>query len=100
MGSLLVAGTAFAQGPGMMQGRGQWSRGGEGTATTTWRGGMMRRDLDNDGDEATSTARFPMMTGNGQPIIGGKVTAVNGNSLTVTNASNVTYTVDVTSAKV
>jgi hypothetical protein len=38
--------------------------------------------------------------GNGQPIIGGNVTAINGNSLTVTNTSNVTYTVDVTNATV
>lgn len=38
--------------------------------------------------------------GNGEPIVGGNVTAVNGVTLTVTNASNVTYTVDATSAKI
>jgi hypothetical protein len=38
--------------------------------------------------------------GNGQPIIGGTVTAVNGNTITITNKSNVSYTIDATSAKV
>ena len=38
--------------------------------------------------------------GNGQPVVFGKTTAVNGTSLTVTTASNVTYTVDATNAKV
>jgi hypothetical protein len=40
------------------------------------------------------------ITGNGQPVIGGTVSAVNGSSLTVTNKSNVTYTVDATNAAV
>jgi hypothetical protein len=38
--------------------------------------------------------------GNGQPVIGGAVTALNGSILTVTNKSNVTYTVDATNATV
>lgn len=38
--------------------------------------------------------------GNGQPVIGGKVTAVSGNIVTVTNKSNVTYTIDATNATV
>lgn len=42
---------------------------------------------------------FAQLEGNGQPIIGGKVTAVNGNTITITNKSNVSYTVDATSAK-
>jgi hypothetical protein len=49
---------------------------------------------------ASSTPATPVIQGNGQPVIGGAVTAINGNSLTVTNKSNVTYTVDVTSATV
>ncbi len=49
---------------------------------------------------ASSTPRAPAITGNGQPVIGGAVTTVSGNSLTVTNKSSVTYTVDATSAKV
>lgn len=46
---------------------------------------------------STSTS---VITGNGEPVIGGTVTAINGDTLTVTNKSNVTYTVDVTSATV
>ena len=42
----------------------------------------------------------PAIIGNGQPVIGGTVTAQSGTSLTVTNKSNVTYTVDISSAKV
>ncbi|HQT82724.1 MAG: hypothetical protein B7W98_00575 [Parcubacteria group bacterium 20-58-5] len=42
----------------------------------------------------------PAITGNGEPIIGGNVAAVSGDSITVTNQSNLTYTVDVTNATV
>ena len=38
--------------------------------------------------------------GNGEPVIGGSVTAVNGSTLTVTNSSNVTYTVDAANATI
>ncbi len=37
---------------------------------------------------------------NGQPIIGGKVTVVSGSMITITNKSNIAYTVDVTNAKI
>jgi hypothetical protein len=37
--------------------------------------------------------------GNGQPIIGGTVTAVSGSTITITNKSNVTYTVNATNAQ-
>ena len=40
------------------------------------------------------------ITGNGQPVVAGTVLAINGNSVTITNKSNVTYTVDATSAKI
>lgn len=42
----------------------------------------------------------PPVQGNGQPVVAGKVTAVNGNTITITNNSNVTYSVDATSAKI
>jgi hypothetical protein len=38
--------------------------------------------------------------GNGEPVVGGSVSAINGDSLTVTNKSNVTYTVDATNATI
>lgn len=46
---------------------------------------------------STSTAQ---VIGNGQPVIAGTVSVVNGTTLTVTTASNVTYTVDASGAKV
>ncbi len=42
----------------------------------------------------------PVFTGNGQPVVAGNVTAISGNTITITNASNATYTIDATSAKV
>ncbi|HTR18719.1 MAG TPA: DUF5666 domain-containing protein [Candidatus Paceibacterota bacterium] len=38
--------------------------------------------------------------GNGEPVIGGSITAVSGNTLTVTNKSNVTYTIDASGATI
>ena len=38
--------------------------------------------------------------GNGQPVVAGTISVINGNTLTVTTASNVTYTIDATNAKV
>jgi hypothetical protein len=40
------------------------------------------------------------LQGNGQPVIAGNVTAINGNILTVTNRSNVTYNVDATNSRI
>jgi hypothetical protein len=44
--------------------------------------------------------KTPIISGNGQPIVGGTVASISVNTLTITNASNVTYTVDISSAKV
>jgi len=41
-----------------------------------------------------------IIKGNGQPVVGGNVTAVSGSTLTITNVSNVTYTVDASNAVV
>jgi hypothetical protein len=40
------------------------------------------------------------LEGNGQPIVGGTVSAINGNTVTITNKSNASYTVDISNAKV
>ncbi len=40
------------------------------------------------------------ITGNGEPVVAGVISAINGNSITITNKSNVTYTVDATNAKI
>ncbi len=42
----------------------------------------------------------PQILGNGQPVIAGSVTAVSGSTLTLTNKSNVQYTVNAASAKI
>jgi hypothetical protein len=50
------------------------------------------------GEHASST---PLIQGNGQPVIGGTVSAVSGNTITVTTAQGgVTYSVDVTNATI
>lgn len=41
----------------------------------------------------------PAIQGNGQPVVAGSVTAISGNVITITNKSNVTYTIDATNAK-
>src|SRR5665213_1348029 len=50
------------------------------------------------GPHASSTPS--LIQGNGEPVIAGTISAISGNTVTVTNKSNVTYTVDVTSAKI
>jgi hypothetical protein len=53
------------------------------------------------GRSASSTASTtPIIQGNGEPVVGGSVTAISGTTLTVTNTSNVTYTIDAASATV
>jgi hypothetical protein len=42
----------------------------------------------------------PIIQGNGEPVVGGNVTAISGTALTVTNTSNVTYAIDAASATV
>ncbi len=44
--------------------------------------------------------QVPPIQGNGEPVVGGNVTAINGTTLTVTNRSSVIYTVDASNAKV
>ncbi len=52
------------------------------------------------GSENASTSA-PIITGNGQPVIGGTVSAVSGNTITITTAQGgLTYNVDATSATV
>jgi hypothetical protein len=42
----------------------------------------------------------PMMQGNGQPVVAGKVTAISGTNITITNLSNVIYTIDASAASI
>ena len=60
--------------------------------------GMMKgRSETNAGQKSTVP---PPIQGNGQPVIGGSVTAVNGTALTVTTKSGIVYSVDATLAKI
>jgi hypothetical protein len=59
---------------------------------------------DNNGDKGDKTDAsanaIAMLEGNGQPIVGGTVSAINGNTVTITNKSNASYTVDISNAKI
>jgi hypothetical protein len=50
-----------------------------------FRKGMMQGDARKE---------IQSLTGNGQPLVGGTVASVNGATMTITNKSNLTYTVD------
>jgi len=52
------------------------------------------------GDDRKDNGGATIPDGNGQPVVGGTVTAVSGNTITFTNKSNVSYTADVTNAKI
>ncbi len=77
------------------------------TATTIHDGAMRgpmaggkngRGDENGRGDMMSSSTMMGL--GNGQPVVAGIVSAINGSSLTITTKSNVTYTIDATNAKV
>ena len=70
---------------------------GTSVTATVIRDGMRAPGVGKDGQNPNQQ---PAIQGNGQPVIAGKITAITGSTLTVTNASNVTYTVDATNAKV
>ena len=61
-------------------------------------GGKMGLGMGEGKGLKNNLANLPQ--GNGQPVIGGIVSAVNGTSISITNQSNVSYTVDATSAKI
>ena len=50
--------------------------------------------------QTDKTAPVSPITGNGQPIVAGTVASISGSTLTITNKSNVSYTIDATNAKI
>jgi hypothetical protein len=52
------------------------------------------------GDAGRKNNGGDAIVGDGNPIVGGKVTALSGNSITIKNVSNITYTVNATNAKI
>lgn len=49
---------------------------------------------------SSSTRPTSLIQGNGEPVVGGSVTAISGTTLTVTNPGNVTYAIDVSSSTI
>jgi hypothetical protein len=78
---------------------------GTNVAATVIRDGMMFRGGMPPGEKgfmhstSTVSSTFPI-TGNGQPVVAGSVTAITSSTITITNASNVTYTIDGVGAKI
>lgn len=88
--SILVGDTVMVQG----------ALTGSNVVATVIRDGVPLRGNDKGKLDNNSGQGLPNITGNGQPIVLGTVSAITGNTLTVTNKSNVTYTVDATNAKI
>jgi len=57
-------------------------------------------DKPGTGQKTPDQNPLSTITGNGQPVVAGTIASISGSTLTVTNKSNVTYTVDATNAKI
>jgi len=66
-----VAATVIRDGAGPVPGKGP---------------GMPGKEFGDHGASSTSSTT-PIITGNGEPVVAGSVTAISGNALTVTNGS-------------
>ncbi|NVN96699.1 hypothetical protein HXX01_00360 [Candidatus Nomurabacteria bacterium] len=75
---------------------------GTNVVATNIRDGIARGQEQNKekGNQSTDGQIPANMQGNGLPIVAGSVTSITGNSVVITNKSNVTYTIDATSAKI
>jgi precorrin-6B methylase 2 len=71
---------------------------GTNVTATMIRDGQMPKPHKNGGDNTQSA--MAMLQGNGQPVIAGTISVISGSTLTVTNKSNVTYSVDTSNAKI
>lgn len=75
---------------------------GTSVTATTIRDGipMMMRGRGPDNQGNGGTGQTPLFKGNGEPVVAGTVSAVTGNSLSITTSSNTSYTIDATNATV
>lgn len=64
------------------------------------RDGLMFRDNEKKIDRPKIASSTPAISGNGQPVIAGTISTINGNTLTISNKSNITYSIDISSAKI
>lgn len=90
--SILVGDTVIAQG----------TLTGTNLVATMIRDGQMGKGMRGgpNGNQPGKILPVSPITGNGQPIVAGTVSSINGGTLTITNKSNVSYTVDATNAKI
>jgi hypothetical protein len=89
IGSIVVGDTIMVQG----------TVAGTNVVATNIRDGIARGQDQNKGVNVGQ--QIPAnMQGNGLPIVAGSVTSISGNSIVITNKSNVTYTIDATTAKI
>ena len=61
---------------------------------------MMMRGRGPNGSAPSGTGQSLPFTGNGEPVVAGTVSSVNGNSIAITTSSNTSYTIDASSALV
>ena len=79
----------------------QGTKNGTNITATTIRDGVTTRPGGMKPGTAGSGVNAPSpIQGNGEPVVAGTVSAISGSTLTVSTKSNVTYTVDASSAKV
>jgi len=59
------------------------------------------RDMKGNSTGGKDNNQAPLqIQGNGQPVVAGTISVINGSTLTITNKSSVVYTIDATSAKI
>jgi len=85
--SIVVGDTVMAQG----------TLTGTNLVATTIRDGQMGKGILGN---TNKTPFVSPITGNGQPIVAGTISSISGSTMTITNKSNVSYTVDTTNAKI
>ena len=73
---------------------------GTNVTATDIRDGKMAFGPGNGKMERPEISTSTPVIGNGQPIVAGTISAINGTTVTITNKSNATYTIDTSSAKV
>jgi hypothetical protein len=83
-----VVATVIRDGVGMMKGKEGRDQNGD------------NKNEDNKNRQGKGLLPPAIIEGNGQPVIGGQVSAVSGGSLTVTTKTNISYIVDATKANI
>jgi hypothetical protein len=90
--SILVGDTVVAQG----------ALTGTNLVATMIRDGQIGKGMRGgpNSNQTGKTSPVSPITGNGQPIVAGTVSSINGSTLSITNKSNASYTIDATNAKI